>query len=263
LIHVYGLLCPGNQGCIPYILDMYSKNSRKAKHQIITFKPDRVFQWQFSHKETVRIHFCGLWDTVSTYGWVYDPIALPFLGSNPIIHIGRHAISLDERRCFYQDNPWGAAHPGQDIRQVWFRGVHSDVGGSYPEHESGLSKIALEWMLIEAEKAGLLIDCRRAETVLGRTGNGYLPNYVQPDKNATVHQSLKGSWWLLELLPQKDPHKGGGWRLPLGRKRVAAADAIIHESVVGSDSFPTTGTHPIEPWIRYGGSRGVAAMVAV
>ena len=43
----------------------------------------------------------------------------------------------------------------QDLRQVWFRGVHSDVGGSYPEKQSGLAKIALEWMMVEAERAGL------------------------------------------------------------------------------------------------------------
>jgi uncharacterized protein (DUF2235 family) len=259
IIHVYGLLCEGNQGCIPYILDMYARESRKAQHNQRTFKPDRVFQWQFSHTRSVKIHFCGLWDTVSSYGWVYDPIQLPFLGNNPIIKIGRHAISIDERRCYYQDNLWGEAQRDQDIRQVWFRGVHSDVGGSYPESQSGLSKIALEWMLVEAEKAGLAIDQYKAETVLGRAAHGYLPKYVPPDKNGPVHKSLSGWWWAFEFLPHQDPHKGKGWYIPLGRRRTIPQDAIIHESAVGSTSFPKDGNHPIEPWVPYTTRRSYSA----
>ena len=46
----------------------------------------------------------------------------------------------------------------QDIEQRWFPGVHSDVGGGYPENESGLSKIALVWLLDECEKAGLKLN---------------------------------------------------------------------------------------------------------
>jgi uncharacterized protein (DUF2235 family) len=250
LIHVYGLLCQGNQGCIPYILDMYARESRQAQHQR-AFKPNHVFQWQFSHKHMVNIHFCGLWDTVSSYGWIYDPIQLPFLGNNPIIKIGRQAISIDERRCFYQDNLWGTPQSDQDIRQVWFRGVHSDVGGSYPESESGLSKIALEWMFVEAAKAGLEIDVHKAETVLGRAGHGYLPKYVPPDKYAILHKSLAGGWWVFEFLPQKDPHKGKGYYIPLGRRRIMPQDAIVHESAEGTSSFPADGNHPIEPWVPY------------
>ena len=66
-----------------------------------------------------------------------------------------------------RDSLWGAALEGQDIRQVWFSGVHSDVGGSYPEPTAGWSKITLEWMLLEAEAAGLLVDTQRAAVVLG------------------------------------------------------------------------------------------------
>ena len=252
LIHVYGLLRAGNHGCIPYILQMYAKETRKAQHKHTTFQPNHVFQWQFSHKHAVHVHFCGLWDTVSSYGWVYDPIELPFLGNNPIIKTGRHAIAIDERRCFYQDNLWGTPQLDQDIKQVWFRGVHSDIGGSYPEAESGLSKITLEWMFVEAQKAGLQLDVLKAQTVLGRAGHGYLPKFVQPSNLACRHESLQGVWWIAEYLPQKDPHKGKdeGLYIPKGRRRTIPSDAIIHESVIGTDSYPGEG-HPIEPWIRY------------
>ena len=85
----------------------------------------------------------------------YGRIEPPFLSSNPIIDIGRHAISTEERRRFYRDNLWCESAPTQDFRQVWFSGAHSDVGGSYKEHASGLSKIALEWMLVVTAKAEL------------------------------------------------------------------------------------------------------------
>jgi len=77
---------------------------------------------------------------------------------------------------FFLSNLWGAPYQrkdreyrvDQDIRQVWFAGVHSDVGGSYSEKESGLSKITLEWMLAEAVAAKLLVDPQDASIVLGR-----------------------------------------------------------------------------------------------
>jgi uncharacterized protein (DUF2235 family) len=67
----------------------------------------------------------------------------------------KDAVSIDERRAFFRDNLFGQPNSaGQDILEVWYAGVHSDVGGSYPESESQLSKIALRWMLCEAELAG-------------------------------------------------------------------------------------------------------------
>jgi len=256
LLHVFGLLCAGNQGAIPYILRMYSTRSRQAKHKRRTFDVDLAFQWQFSHTEEVRIRFCGVWDTVSSYGWIYDPIKLPFLGSNPIIDIGRQTISIDERRSFYQDNLWGHPWPGQDLRQVWFSGVHSDVGGSYPERESGLSKITLEWMLREAAGAGLLIDRAKAETVLGRRPASIdvpgLPAYVTPDNNAMRHNSLHGAWWALECLPQRDAHPGRRWYIPLGRRRIIPPGSLIHESTLTGRWRPKDlPAHSVEPWVAF------------
>ncbi len=82
---------------------------------------------------------------------------------NPGVHYARHAIAIDERRHAFQRVPWGK--PGVWFRrrhtwfkQVWFAGNHSDVGGSYPENESRLSDIALEWMTKEAEITGLQVD---------------------------------------------------------------------------------------------------------
>ena len=252
VVHVFGLLCPGNHELISYILDMYSRRTRDAKRKHQTFEPDEAFKWQFSHAIPVRIRFCGLWDTVSSYGWVYDPVQLPFLGRNPIIDIGRHAISIHERRCYYQDNLWGHPFPGQDIRQVWFSGVHSDIGGSYEEEESGLSKITLEWMIAEAAAAGLRLQPEKVDKVMGLPGSidiEGLPHYVRPNNDACLHKSLKGSWWGLEFMPHENPHRGGGWYIPRGRPRKIPAGSWIHESVLTSRWKPADlPPHEVEPW---------------
>jgi Uncharacterized alpha/beta hydrolase domain (DUF2235) len=236
ILHVYGLLCEGNQGLIPYLLRVYSQQTRAANHQNVTFHPDELFKWQFTHSRQVKIHFCGLWDTVSSYGWAYNPIKLPFDGDNPIIEIGRHAVSIHERRCYYQDNLWGKPGPGQDIKQVWFSGVHSDIGGSYVEQSCGLSKITLEWMFVEAMKAELKIDVARAETVLGMLDPvprvPKMPAYVRPNENAMLHKSLHGPWWILEVLPHRDPHKGQKWTWPRGHMRTIPDHSYIHQMAI-------------------------------
>ncbi|HED17756.1 MAG TPA: DUF2235 domain-containing protein [Gammaproteobacteria bacterium] len=113
------------------------------------------------------VHFLGLWDTVKSIGWIYDPVNLPYTMNNPSVGVVRHAISIDERRALFRSNLWGAGTDEQDVLQVWFAGVHSDVGGGYPENESGLAKIAMQWMVEEAQKFGLLVDLEKYKT--GRT----------------------------------------------------------------------------------------------
>ena len=65
---------------------------------------------------------------------------------------GLHAVSFDEKRASFAPTLW-QAH--ERIKQFWFGGAHADVGGGYPERESGLSNIALKWMVEELERLGL------------------------------------------------------------------------------------------------------------
>ena len=246
VLHMYGLLCPGNEGLIPYVTRMFAHASKNlAKHKD-TFDVANHFKATFSRD--VTLHFVGVWDTVSSVGWIYDPVTLPFSGRNPDMKIGRHAVSIDERRCFFRDNLWGKPfEPGephyrfdikQDIKQVWFAGVHSDIGGSYPEKESGLSKLTLEWMLREASLAGLIVDPARVAVMLGRmplpTGER-LP-YATPDPAALIHNSLTAAWWPIEFFPHQyydKQAKAKKWRIPLGARRLIPLDKsiVMHESV--------------------------------
>ena len=88
----------------------------------------------------------------------------------PDVHYARHALALDESREHFPRVKWGQPRgdppkptaPGEVDRfvQMWFAGNHSDIGGSYPENESRLSDVALEWMVREARSVPgpLLVD---------------------------------------------------------------------------------------------------------
>ena len=185
---MFGLLYAGNEGLIPYMIRMYARQTRQAAGLTHTFSVAAGFKATFCRH--CPLHLVGVWDTVSSVGWIWDPVRLPYTGQNLDMANGRHAISIDERRCYFQSNLWGAQLPAQNLKQVWFAGVHSDVGGSYAELESGLSQIALEWMLCEATSLGLLVIPAAAAKVLGRIPP---PPPVPPDARAPRHESLTGA----------------------------------------------------------------------
>ena len=227
LLHILGLLTRGNEGLIPYAIRMVK---RKKIEFIVTADFKRTFSVE------CKPHFVGVWDTVSSLGWVYSGVHFPFTRAtnNPDLSIVRHAVSIDERRAFFRENSFGPPHdPHQDVKEVWFAGVHSDVGGSYPESESQLSKTALRWMLCEAEIAGLRVDPQQEADVLGA-----MPPYVAPDPlTKNQHESLHGAWWIAEFWPKIVNVKNDQdeWkksiRVNFGRRRWISPDSVIHESV--------------------------------
>jgi uncharacterized protein (DUF2235 family) len=238
LLHMYGLIRPGNESLIPYAIRMMMAitNLRQKRNESADdaasdyFDLAREFRDHFSIRDC-NPHFVGVFDTVSSVGWIENPIRLPYTSNNPSIAIGRHAIAIDERRAFFRTNLWHPNPTGgpKDVKQVWFPGVHCDVGGGYPEAESGLSKIALEWMLDEAVAAGLIVEPARADLVLGRSGHGY----VRPDANAMMHESLRGMWRLAEFVPKRHydwAAQKEGKRANLFRPRTIPDGSLVHQA---------------------------------
>ena len=132
----------------------------------------------------------------------------------------RQAISIDERRCMFRLKKWDAPqtykpvrfndikNTPQDILQVWFSGVHADIGGGYPEKQSGLSKYPLLWMIDEAEKSGLKFNHANVNQLAWGIPRKNSPfSYVAPDVRGEVHNSLVGAWWLLEFLPKSAKYR--------------------------------------------------------
>jgi len=112
--------------------------------------------------KTHLIDFVGVWDTVDAVGlplaiadiWNQVLYAFKFPDGklNKEVAVARHALALDEARASFAPVLWNEEDfkPGGDprIKQVWFAGVHSNVGGGYPHQ--GMSLVALDWMMSEA-----------------------------------------------------------------------------------------------------------------
>ena len=111
-----------------------------------------------------KITMIGVWDTVGSLGipaliGEVDPVIYGFLDTalHPDVLNAYQAMAIDERRREFPATPWTSKPlPGQTIEQVWFAGVHGDVGGGYPE--TGLSDITLSWMMGKAKALGVEFD---------------------------------------------------------------------------------------------------------
>jgi uncharacterized protein (DUF2235 family) len=189
MLHKCGLLEKGADNQVPYAYQIFQNHAN--------FAIAAGYKKTFSRP--CLPHFVGVWDTVSTIGWIYNPIALDYTAHNPDIQAFRHAVSIDERRTHFRTNLFFPAD-GQDCKQVWFAGVHSDVGGGYPEPESGLAKITLQWMVNEAVAHGLSVDQEMFKTVVLGEGD---PGYCKPDAAACLHNSLEGAWKIVEHFPRR------------------------------------------------------------
>src|SRR5262249_37881151 len=157
-----------------------------------------------------------------------------FTANNPNVEVVRHAIALDERRAYFPQNLWGHdPRFSPDVEQVWFAGVHCDVGGGYPETEAGLSKIALRWMVAEAKKFGLKFRPKAGAAILPQADTS---DNAAPNPAAKQHESLHGLWWIVEFLPKriKDPAANftTRWILRAGRPRYVAEQSKINTSVL-------------------------------
>ena len=104
----------------------------------------------------------------------------------------------------FEPNPFNKSlTKDQDIKQVWFAGVHSDVGGGYSEKYSALSKYPLIWMAEEARKAGLRISTQMLNHLAyGKDRKGSKHQYKPPSPTAMIHRSLTIGWWVLEIIPK-------------------------------------------------------------
>jgi uncharacterized protein (DUF2235 family) len=228
LLHELGLLPRGCGDLVPYAYRLFKAIRKQAKGQPGSYW-DVCDQFRRTFARPVRqsdeerrfpIHFVGVWDTVSSVGWVWNPTSFPYTHKNPGIKIVRHAVSIDERRAFFRSNLFEAA-PGQDLKEGWFPGVHCDVGGGYAD--SQVWRTAFGWMLQEAQKAGLLIDANRLAAVTGTP-----PAQPWADK---LHESLDWRWIGAEVMP-KFPYspvtQTHHLYVNLGRRRYIAPGSLIH-----------------------------------
>lgn len=237
------------------------------------------------------IEFVGVWDTVAAYGgpfaeftrgiddWVF-PLTMPDYHLNKKVKKARHALSLDDERdafwpllwdeCYEQDLVDKGKVAADRLRQVWFAGVHSDVGGGYPDES--LSYIPLLWMMDElgedvdfleefvrrardlANPYGPIHDSRAGPAAYYRYQPRKISAFMAPSRNGrlTLGQRLKRKWpgWkgLLDFLRNprtsleataslRQPSAGGGpdWKGLL--RSVCVHESVFARIIWGIDNY--------------------------
>jgi uncharacterized protein (DUF2235 family) len=241
LLHHLGLLPRGNGNLVPYAIRLFraAPAGDDGGGGIEAYeKLANEFRWSFARvvpespdERRFRVHFLGLWDTVSSVGWAWERRSFPFTARNPSVNVVRHAVSIDERRWFFRQNQIHQARPDQDVDEVWYPGVHSDVGGGYPVKDGLLWAGPLMWMLDAAKAQGLLLDQARIPVVYGdavRAAAG--PVCLEPK-----HESLTPVWWPLEFYPKWTWRRSTRKRalsIGAGRHRFIRPGSLIHHDAL-------------------------------
>lgn len=147
------------------------------RQQISPQKPVDTDHLRVGNLPPPRIRFLGLWDTVAAYGlpidemtrgfsqWIW-PLEAPNHTLNRAVERACHALALDDERTTFHPVLWnergeldatptnGDCYTSQErISQVWFTGMHANVGGGYPD--DSLAHIPLYWIMEEARACGL------------------------------------------------------------------------------------------------------------
>jgi uncharacterized protein (DUF2235 family) len=183
---------------------------------------------------SVSIRFLGLWDTVAAYEmpvveikramdfWLW-PMSFSNCSLSPIVTEAVHALSLDDQRETFHPMLWdeeeevalakaGTVKRGR-LTQVWFAGVHSNVGGGYPEDR--LSFVPFGWIAEHARQSGLRFNVGEVEAIA-----------AEASPFARLYDSRAGAGAFYRYAPRQIPYE----------------PALIHESVImrmadGSDRY--------------------------
>ncbi len=296
-IHNFGLVSPEKLHMIPGAFRAYRAVTEHEKETdpSIVFKALRRYSDVLNPDTRVPIRALCLFDTVSSMVSFENPIGR-FISdyspmtlrrhanvlSNPSVRIVLHALATDERRSMFRPlfwqaggryfgNRWGneSAERQQYVRQRWFPGYHSDIGGSPRERESGIGKLTLLWMLDALEAAehqanredrakrrpstkpelrdppvGIALNAHRRRIRFEATDRDEksldgLP-YARPDAMAEIHISMKPGWVPLEILPKSIKRREWPkrvpifwkWYLPLEEPRYIPDEHELDESLI-------------------------------
>ncbi|NUT50845.1 MAG: DUF2235 domain-containing protein [Saccharothrix sp.] len=243
MLRTVGLLRPGADNLVPYALKLYTRsgNKKRAKEQADAFwELCAAFEQRFGRpgfpdRFQPQVDFLGVWDTVKSVGWLnwrarYEQARWPFTRKLPNVACGRHALAIDERRRHYEDYRFDQAQVALGdgrLREVWFAGVHSDVGSARRD-DHHLSDIALKWITDEAVAAGLRIDeaaYRRHITVS--------PDEDLPPDHALGKLHPNGFAWAV---------LGFGWH-----RRSCREDDEVHETVYARMDATRDDSKPYHP----------------
>jgi uncharacterized protein (DUF2235 family) len=229
-IHLFGILPKARPELIKQAYKIYKisdNEKRKARAKEFISR---------HHNHWTKIKFLGVWDTVDALGLPFRKLNTLFdwiplfrhkfhnlLLSESVEH-ARQALAIDDERLIFHPKVWETEiKEYQTMKQVWFCGMHTDVGGGYKEQE--LSDIPLIWMVDEAKNAGLKIYPKHQVR-------------VHPDADGFIHDSRKGFWGSIYV--RKERH----WNSKTHGK------PVVHESVLLRKlNKQNSASPPYSPWI--------------
>ena len=225
VLFAMGLLPRGSHNLVPYLLRLFGGVEDDERQWRLYNDFRRTFARDLAESpRRFPIHFLGVWDTVSSVGWVWNQATYPYTRKNSAIEHVRHAVAIDERRAFYRQNTFEQAD-GQELKELWFAGVHSDIGGGYAKEDGSLWAPPFRWLVDEAKEEGLVFDEERLAGALEGTS-------AEP-WNDKQHESLTAPWWIAEFVPKWSWQEGRRQlRINRGRPRWIPAGAMIHKSAL-------------------------------
>jgi uncharacterized protein (DUF2235 family) len=247
LLRQVGLLAAGQRQLVPYALRLYRATpdvTKRRKHSAywrLCGQFRNTFGCPIPGQASRRfpVHFLGVWDTVSSVGWVWNPRHFAYTARNDSVATIRHAVSLDERRSFFRQNLFvpiepdfsedeSDGAPAQDLQERWFAGGHCDIGGGYSDARGALWRVAFDWMVGEARAMGLRVDDGRLRRIRSQ------PRLAGEPWQERTNRSLTWKWWAAELWPKLSYSKRWKRRYPsaglFGSR--GTEGAVLHESVL-------------------------------
>jgi len=220
----FGILDRSMEGLVPTLVHLYFADYRKAKARYDAIRAQIGQSFCTPEGARASVWFVGVWDTVESVGAPFSRRRIQ--ASSSIIgkrfqHV-RQALALDEHRRSFSPRPY-YVHPthdyaatGQSIRQLWWSGAHSDVGGGYTQADALLSDRCLLWMAQQAWEMGLRLSPR----VLHGDGTFDLDAAAAamragasqgPPRPALVHsETFSEAYWALSGLGVRDFHLAFG-----------------------------------------------------
>lgn len=206
----------------------------------------------------IPIRCVGVWDTVGAYGiplgfglsslarsFTYWTRGFRDTHFGTTVKLGLHAVAIDERRrpfapTFWTRRPDLPPDTKIPVEQVWFAGVHSNIGGGYIDR--GLSDLALVWMMAEVQKRTDL-----------RFNEGEAMRQLWPCSAATLYKSTNTNWFnpIRPVLPPP-PKPDGLWSkfmrmLGFRRRRFVRVNERLHWSVRERCGYPATIVDGVTP----------------
>jgi uncharacterized protein (DUF2235 family) len=226
LVRNSGVLRTGEVGRLDAAYELYRDRSAHPRSE-----EARKFRESYSHETGIR--FIGVWDTVGALGIPLSGLRLANVINrrwqfhdtdlSTTVDAAYQAIAIDEKRKPFEPTIWKQqpnAPASQQLQQVWFAGVHSDVGGGYAQRE--LAAITLWWMKDKAASCGLafghLDDGIDHSWVTGREHHSdkgfwrFLPPYIRPIGKVDPQHEVAASTAVdrLDLLPVEPRDVPGG-----------------------------------------------------